>query len=142
MMPPETTFPGRADLWALDAGMVGIAEIKSTFSSPLASIEAAHYTQRHDESNFRTVTGTGGLDDLVYLASTGGIFAGSLMSSLSAVTGSGIMVGTFIGDPGKELWTEADSAGAVVYWCTGPGITGPAIAKAFQKLAKAAVAQG
>jgi len=125
--PPLGTPPGFADLWGLGPSSVQIGEIKSTYQGGVvATREAAHYLLRHTEWLGRSPSIH--LDDIVYQALQGGrtSMLGIPMNGLAAVTGTGIPIGLFIGDPGKMLWAEADSTGAVCYWCVGAGIVNPA----------------
>jgi hypothetical protein len=119
---------GYADLWQ-NGSSVNIGEIKSTATgSSVATDEANHYVTRHDESMAR---GPAAADDKSYLSDVGGTKPGGLLD-LSGLTGAGIAVGPFIGDPGKTLNAEADNMGAVVYWCTGTGIFNPLWLVAFK----------
>lgn len=135
--PPAITPNGFADLFTPTAS---IAEIKSTATgSGVAAGEAAHYVIRHDESLARSVAGTGDMDDARYLARLGGLMPGNLLD-LSTITGTDLILGPFVGDPLKQLHIEGDSAGAVVYWCTGIGTPGPlsliALNEALKRLKK------
>lgn len=123
--PPLGTPPGFVDLWGLGPSSVQIGEIKSTATGgAVASLEADHYLLRHKEWLGRQPSVYP--DDLKYLASQGGVpHNGILMNGLAAVTGTGVAVGSFIGDPLKTLWVEADQSGAVCYWCTGIGLINP-----------------
>ncbi len=119
--PPISVVPGIADLWRLLPAVTEIGEIKSTATgSAVATIEAFHYLRRHSESQRRMALGVGGLDDLAYTALVGGRLP--TLMNLAAVTRSGLDLGPFWGDPMKQLWIEASSTGAVIYWCTGPGM--------------------
>lgn len=147
-LPSSPLYPaGFADLWQNGAGLVNIGEIKSTATgSGVAAAEAAHYVGRHNEWMPRAA-GVGGppaADDAAYLARVGGLKPGVPLN-LGTRTGTGTPVGPFAGDPGKTLHVEADALGAVVYWCTGIGLTNPlwllafkaavdALKKAFQAL--------
>lgn len=120
--PPAITPLGFADLWQ-PFGRVNVAEIKSTATgSTVAATEARHYLLRHTECLTRQSTGVGDSWDASYLADAGAV-PGGLMD-LSSRTGPDLNLGLFAGDPGKTLHIEADSSGAVVYWCVGSGITG------------------
>jgi hypothetical protein len=119
---PATNI-GFADLWQ-NLTSVNIGEIKSTLTgSAVAGAEARHYVTRHDES---TARGPAAPDDLSYLADVGPVSKTGALLDLSKMTGAGIAIGSFIGDPGKTLNVEADNLGAVVYWCTGTGTLNPA----------------
>lgn len=133
--PPSITPPGFIDLVGLQAAAVEIGEIKSTASAALATPQAVHYMTRHAEWLSRAPWSD--TLDLAYNAVIGGPKSGGLMSGLASVTGSGIAVGPFIGDPLKTFHLEADTAGAIVYWCTGVGTTNPAWALAFKRAMKA-----
>lgn len=123
--PPFLTPFGLADLWAMGPTGVQIGEIKSTSQGgTVAKREAEHYVLRHTEWLGRAPASYP--DDLTYQALQGGLrLPAILMNGLAAVTGTGVSVGAFIGDPGKTLWAEADTDGAVCYWCTGAGILNP-----------------
>lgn len=134
-MPSKPIFPhGFMDLVGLSSSTIQIGEIKSTASAAKAMPEAAHYLRRHNEWLARAPWTEQA--DINYGARIGGSKPGVLMSGLSSVTGTGVAVGPFMGDPLKTLHLEADSAGAICYWCTGVGTTNPAWAKAFQKAMK------
>ena len=123
--PPFGTPPGFADLWWNSGADVRIAEIKSTASGDAAAHpEARHYRDRHNEWLARLATRPLALDDSNYLASVGLPIPGALLD-LSGFTGGGISLGPFRADPLKQLHIEADSNGAVVYWCTGIGLINP-----------------
>jgi hypothetical protein len=129
-MPSNPTIPlGFADLWS-NAATVQIGEIKSTaVGSTVAGAQAAHYILRHNESMGRGPTAP---DDAAYQASIGAVTKPGAPLDLSGRTGSGLALGPFAGDPGKQLWAEADPLGAVVYWCTGAGLPSPAWLVAFK----------
>jgi hypothetical protein len=132
---PTTSFtpPGFADLWQNNPGAVNIGEIKSTQTgSGVASTEAVHYMARHDQWLGRLPSPPLDRQDSLYLGMVGGPKI-ALPLNLSSRTGSGTPIGPFAGDPGKVLNVEADALGAVVYWCTGPGLVNPAWLIAFKK---------
>jgi hypothetical protein len=139
--PPGITPSGFADLWTVFGPAVNMAEIKSTArGSGVAASEARHYVLRHDEWLARVLSGLGDARDATYLASAGGPLPGGLLD-LSAVTGTDLVLGPFTGDPAKLLHIEADSSGAMVYWCTGTGMVGsplwiPLLKKALDELKK------
>lgn len=139
--PPAITPRGFADLWRLGPS-VDIAEIKSTRAgSTVAATEASHYRRRHSEWLTRQASVAGDAVDASYFAAVGGLLPEGILD-LSAQTGSDMNLGTFVGDPGKTLHIEADSGGAVVYWCVGIGITGsplwlPVLKKLMDDLKKA-----
>jgi len=141
LLPPSGTPPGFADLWSRASAAVRIAEIKSTATgSTVASAEAAHYILRHNEWLARETGGTADVVDAAYLATVGPPVPGGVLD-LSSTTGSDLILGNFWGDPAKLLHIEADAAGAMVYWCTGTGVTGspawlPLLKKALDELAK------
>ncbi len=121
---------GFADLWENGAGAVRIGEIKSTATgSAVAAAEVAHYVIRHDESMAR---GPGAPDDMAYQAAVGPMSKIGAPLDLSGRTSTGVAVGPFVGDPGKQLWAEADSLGALVYWCMGAGLPSPLWLLAFK----------
>lgn len=121
---------GFADLWENGSAAVRIGEIKSTATgSAVAAREAAHYIKRHDESMLR---GPVARDDVAYQAAVGPATKIGAPLNLSSRTSTGVAVGPFVGDPGKQLWVEADSMGALVYWCMGAGLPGPAWLLAFR----------
>ena len=130
--PPSITPPGFVDLMGIKTGGVEIGEIKSTASAALAQPQAAHYLMRHTEWLARAPWSD--RLDVNYGAAIGGAKPGALMSGLASVTGTGTAVGAFMGDPLKTLHLEADTMGAIVYWCTGVGTTNPAWARAFQRV--------
>ncbi|HYP62824.1 MAG TPA: DUF4157 domain-containing protein [Acidocella sp.] len=120
---------GFADLWR-NGGTVDIGEIKSTATgSEEAAKQAKHYVKRHDESTLR---GPVAPDDKAYLDDVGGSKPGKTLD-LSGLTGGGKTLGPFVGDPGKQLWIEADNEGAVVYWCEGAGLPSPLWLVAFKQ---------
>ncbi len=123
--PPFPTPFGLADLWASGPAGVQIGEIKSTYQGgTVATREAIHYVLRHTE--WLTRAPATYPDDIAYEFLQGGLrLPGTLMNGLAAVTGTGITIGPFIGDALKTLWAEADTSGAVCYWCTGAGIVNP-----------------
>jgi len=131
--PPITPF-GFADLWRVIGPAVNIGEIKSTATgSGVAAAEVVHYILRHTESLGRIATGTGDARDASYLAKMGGVPLPGNPLDLSSITGTDLPLGLFTGDPGKILHIEADSTGAMVYWCTGAGIPGPLSVVALKK---------
>lgn len=138
--PPAITPPGFADLWQRGIG-VEVAEIKSTATgSTVAANEARHYRLRHNEWLARTASGTGDARDAGYFAAVGGLLPGGLLD-LSAITGADLVLGPFVADLAKMLHIEADSGGAIVYWCTGGGMIGsplwlPILMKALEELKK------
>lgn len=135
--PPSITPPGFVDLMGIKTGGVEIGEIKSTASAALAQPQAAHYLMRHTEWLARAPW-TDRLD-VAYGAAIGGAKPGALMSGLASVTGTGTAVGAFMGDPLKTLHLEADTMGAIVYWCTGVGTTNPAWARVFQRIMRSVI---
>lgn len=123
--PPFGTPPGYADLWWNTGADVRVAEIKSTAAGDAAAHpEARHYRDRHNEWLARLAMPPHAFDDAAYLASVGAPLPGSLLD-LSGFTGTDLSLGPFIGDPLKQLHIEADSNGAMVYWCTGFGMVNP-----------------
>lgn len=129
----KASFPGApwgyADLWDNGAA-VKIGEIKSTATGSLvAAAEVAHYVIRHDESMAR---GPVAADDVAYQAAVGPATKIGAPLDLSGRTSTGVMVGPFAGDPGKQLWAEGDALGALVYWCTGVGLPSPLWLLAFK----------
>lgn len=120
------TPPGFADLWNNAPAQVEIGEIKSTYTgSVVAAAEAAHYMTRHAEWLGRMGAPPFDAQDTRYLGAVG-LPKPSLPLNFGARTGTGTPIGPFAGDPGKILNVEGDAAGAVVYWCTGPGAVNPA----------------
>jgi hypothetical protein len=131
---PTTSFtpPGFADLWNNAATQVEIGEIKSTQTgSVVAAAEATHYMTRHAEWLGRLGAPPLDRQDSLYLGLVGSPKL-PFPLNLGSRTGSGIPIGPFAGDPGKILNVEADAAGAVVYWCTGPGLVNPLWLLAFK----------
>lgn len=139
----QTTQPwfprGFMDLTGVSGSRVQIAEIKSTASAHEATPEAQHYMGRHIEWMARFPWTD--RDDKTYAKAIKGRKPPALMNGLHSVTGTGLKIGTFNGDPGKQLHLEADKSGAVCYWCTGAGITNPVWAKVFQKAMKSVVSK-
>jgi hypothetical protein len=131
---PTTSFtpPGFADLWSNTPAQVEIGEIKSTQTgSGVAAAEATHYMTRHAEWLGRLGSPPLDRQDSLYLGMVGSPKL-SFPLNLSSRTGTGLPIGPFAGDPGKVLNVEADAVGAVVYWCTGPGLTNPLWLIAFK----------
>lgn len=122
--PPFGTNLGFADLWTVNAGMVRIAETKSTnIGHGRARREASHYVRRHNEWNLRWPNAFP--DDATYRFIVGAHPVPGTVLNLFPFTGTGLALGTFIADPGKLLFAEGDTLGAMVYWCQGPGIINP-----------------
>ena len=139
--PPAITPIGFADLWTHAPPGIGIAEIKSSsIGSTIAAREAAHYALRHTEWLGRVTGGTADARDKTYLGDVGGPIPGGPLN-LAPTTGSDLVIGNFVPDPSKLLHIEADTTGAVIYWCTGTGMVGspvwlPVLKKALDALAK------
>ena len=134
--PPAVTPLGFADLWQR-GGAVNVAEIKSTATGGTqAATEARHYVLRHGEWLTRQTAGSGDATDATYFAAVGGLLGGGLLD-LSSATGTDRNLGTFAGDPGKQLHIEADPLGAMVYWCTGAGVPGPLALEAVRRALQA-----